>query len=105
VWVNVRDVATCLASRAYGTTDRLVVEVDGVRWSIDGGPDGATCTKVRTRPDLVVDHASIGALLLGGVRPSVLAAGRRVVASNTEALRRGDAFFVTSPAPHCLTNY
>jgi predicted acetyltransferase len=104
VWVNVRDVAACLASRTYGTTDRLVVEVDGARWLIDGGPAGATCTKVRTRPDLVVDHASLGALLLGGVRPSALAAGRRLTGT-AEALRRGDAFFVTSPAPHCLTNY
>ena len=105
VWVNVRDVATCLASRVYGTTDRLVVEVDGARWSIDGGPNGATCRKVRTRPDLVLDHASLGALLLGGVRPSVLATGRRLTARNADVLRRGDGFFMTSPAPHCLTNY
>ena len=105
IWVNVRDVATCLASRVYGTTDRLVVEVDGARWSIDGGPNGATCRKVRTRPDLVLDHASLGALLLGGVRPSVLATGRRLTARNADVLRRGDGFFMTSPAPHCLTNY
>ncbi len=105
VWVNVRDVASCLASRVYGTTDRLVVEVDGDRWVIDGGPDGATCRRVRTRPDLVLDHASLGALLLGGVRPSALAAGRRLTARNPDVLRRGDAFFLTSPAPHCLTYF
>ena len=105
VWVNVRDVAKCFASRTYSTTDRIVVEVDGARWSIDGGPDGATCRKVRTRPDLVVDHASLGALLLGGVRPSELAAGRRLTARNAEVLRRGDTFFLTSPLPHCQTHY
>ena len=105
VWVNVRDVSACLAARRYNSTDRLVVEVDGQRWLIDGSPEGADCKKIRTRPDLVMDHASLGALFLGGVRPSALAAGRRLEARNAEALRRGDAFFVTSPEPHCQTFY
>jgi predicted acetyltransferase len=105
VWVNARDAPACLAARHYGITDRLVVEVDGERWLIDGSPEGASCKKVRTRPDLVTDHASLGALLLGGVRPSALAAGRRLEARNAETLRRGDAFFLTSPVPHCQTFY
>jgi predicted acetyltransferase len=105
VWVNVRDVKACFAARTYGTTDRIVIEADGDRWAIDGGPEGATCKRVRTRPDLVMDHASLGALLLGGVPPSRLASGRRIEARTDEALRRGDAFFVTAPAPHCQTNY
>ncbi|MGZ6982756.1 MAG: sterol carrier protein domain-containing protein, partial [Ilumatobacteraceae bacterium] len=105
VWVNVRNVAACLSTRHYGVADRLVVDVDGDRWSIDGGPDGAACRRVRTRPDLIMDRASLGALLLGGVRPSALAAGRRLEARNLDALRRGDAFFLTSPAPHCQTMY
>ncbi|MGZ4700950.1 MAG: GNAT family N-acetyltransferase [Ilumatobacteraceae bacterium] len=105
VWVNVRNVAACLSTRRYGVADRLVIDVDGDRWSIDGGPDGAACRRVRTRPDLIMDRASLGALLLGGVRPSALAAGRRLEARNLDALRRGDAFFLTSPAPHCQTMY
>jgi len=105
IWVNVRDVAACFRSRTYSTTDRLVVEVDGERWAIDGSPDGATCKRVRSRPDLVTDHASMGALLLGGVRPSALTAGRRMQARDADVLRRADAFFLTSPAPHCQTMY
>lgn len=105
IWVNIRNVATCMSARRYGVEDRLVVEVDGGRWAIDGGPDGAVCTRVRSKPDLVTDLASIGALLLGGVRPSLLASGRRLEARSSEALRRGDAFFLTSPAPHCQTMY
>ena len=105
IWVNVRDVATCMAARTYGTDDRLVIEVDSERWVINGGPKGATCARVRSKPDLITDIASLGALLLGGVRPSALAAGRRLEARNSEALRRGDAFFLTSPAPHCQTPY
>ncbi len=105
VWVNVRDVKACFAERTYGTTDRVVIEADDERWAINGGPEGATCKRVKSIPDLVVDHASLGALLLGGVRPSTLAAGRRLEARNDEALRRADAFFLTSPSPHCQTNY
>jgi predicted acetyltransferase len=105
VWVNVRNVATSFAARTYTTTDRLVVEIDGTKWVIDGGPDGAVCRRVKTRADLVMDHASLGALLLGGVRPSALAAGRRLESRSDAVLRRADAFFVTSPAPHCQTLY
>ena len=105
IWVNVRDVAACLSARHYATSDRIVIEVDGSRWAIEGGPDTATCRRVRSRPDLTMDHASVGALLLGGVRPSALAAGRRLDARNSEALRRADAFFLTSPTPHCQTHY
>jgi predicted acetyltransferase len=105
VWVNVRDVKACFGARSYGTTDRVVIEADGARWAIDGGPEGATCTRVRTRPDLSMDHASLGAILLGGVRVAALVAGRRAEARNDEVLRRADAFFLTSPAPHCQTNY
>jgi predicted acetyltransferase len=105
VWANVRDVGACFAARTYSTTDRLVVEADGQRWVIDGGPQGATCKRAKSRADLVIDHPSLGALLLGGVRPSALAAGRRLEARSAEALRRADAFFVTSPAPHCQTGF
>lgn len=98
VWANVRDVKACFSACCYSTTDRLVIEVDGGRWAIDGGPDGATCSRVRSRPDLSMDHASLGALLLGGVRPSTLAAGRRLDYRNDEALRRADVFFPTFAA-------
>ena len=102
---NVRDIGACFSSRTYSTDDGFVVDVDGSRWAIDGGPDGATCQRMRTRPDLTTDHPSIGALLFGGVRPSMLAAGRRLEGRNAAVLRRADAFFSTAPAPHCQTMY
>lgn len=103
VWVNVRDAAACFGARAYGTADRLVVEADGRRWAIESDGTDASCRSVRTRPDLVVDHPSLGALLLGGVRPRQLAAAGRITARNDDVLRRADAFFVYGPAPHCQT--
>lgn len=103
VWANVRDVAVCFGARQYGTADRLVIETDGRRWAIESDGTEASCRTVRTRPDLVVDQASLGALLLGGIRPSQLAAAGRISARSDATLRRADAFFLLNPAPHCQT--
>jgi predicted acetyltransferase len=105
VWVNVRDIPVCFGTRTYRTSDRIVVEVDGKRWAIDGGPDGASCRSVRTRPDLITSHAWFSSMLYGGMLPSVLVAGRRMTARNADVLARADLFFTTSLAPHCQDMY
>jgi predicted acetyltransferase len=105
LWLNARDVSTCFGARAYRTQDRLVVEADGKRWQIEGGPDGAMCKPVRTRADLVTSHGWLSALLLGGLLPSSLVAGRRMTARNDHVLRRADLFFAASQAPHCQTHF
>lgn len=105
VWVNVRDVRRCFGARTYGSEDRLVIEADGERWAIEGSPEGGSCRKVRTRPDLVTDQATLGSLLYSGFRPSLLAAGRRLEARSAEALRRADAFFLGERLPLSITSY
>lgn len=105
IWANVRDVSICFGARTYRTADRIVVEADARRWAIEGGPDGASCKAVRTRPDLVTSHSGLSSLLYGGVLPSALVAGRRMTARNPEALARADLFFTTSLAPNCQTHY
>ena len=105
VWLNVRAVPACFGGRTYRVSDRIVVEVDGTRWAIDGGPDGASCKVVKSRPDLVTTHGPFSSLLYGGVLPSALVAGGRMQARNAAALGRADIFFTTSLAPHCQSNY
>ena len=105
VWANVRDVATCFAARTYGSTDRLVVEVDGVRYAIDGGPDGAEVKRVRTRADLVATADAIGALLLGGTSPTRLAGGGRLTVRDDDVLRRAEHLFTAPVAPLSQTFY
>lgn len=104
-WLNVRDVGRCFAARTYRSVERIVVEVDGVRWAIDGGPDGGSCKVVRSKPDLFASHGAFSSLLYGGVLPSALVAGRRMRARNDEVLARADIFFTTSLAPHCQSQY
>ena len=103
VWAKVLDPAIAFGARAYGTADRFVVEADGQRWAIETDGSESSCRRVRSRPDLTTDASTLGALLFGGARPSVLARGRRLVARSDEVLRRADACFVTGPAPHCAT--
>ena len=101
VWCRPLDVAACFRARAYGHDADVVVEADGNRWRI--GVAGVA--KVRSRPDLVTDLAGLGALLLGGVAPTTLAAGRRLEARDAKALRRADAVFRISPDPYLQTGF
>lgn len=105
IWANVRDPAICFGARAYRCSDRLVIEADGKRWAIEGGPDGASCRAARTRPDLVTTHAWFSALLYGGTLPSALVAGRRMTARNADVLNRADQFFGTALVPYCQSHY
>ena len=105
VWAAVRDVPTCFAARRYTVEDRLVVEVDGVRYAIDGGREGASVARVRSRPDLVATPDAMGALLLGGASPTRLANGGRLTPRNDEALRRAEHFVPWPVAPLSQTFY
>jgi predicted acetyltransferase len=101
VWCRPLDVAACFRARAYGTDADVIVEADGARWRIGA----AGVAKVRSRPDLVTDLAGLGALLLGGVAPTTLAAGRRLEARDAQALCRADAVFRISPDPYLQTGF
>jgi predicted acetyltransferase len=105
VWVNVRDIPMAFSARAYRTAQRIVVESNGRRWAIEGGPDGGSCSPVRTKPDLVTNHAGLSSLLYGGVLPSSLIGARRMTARSADAVARADVFFTTSLRPHCQDRY
>lgn len=111
LWVNVRDLTRVYSARTYAVADRLVIEVidapgGPVRLAIEGGPGGGAVRRVRSRADLTATHAAMGALSLGGIRASLLAAAGRLSGRSPEALRRADAFFAgTGPAPLCLTPF
>jgi predicted acetyltransferase len=105
LWANPFDVAACLEARRYEVADRLVLEVDGRRWTVDGAPDGVSVAKARTRPDVTLTGAALGGLLFGGVSVSTLVAGRRAAVRSASVLRRADAFFRTGRAPHCQTGF
>jgi predicted acetyltransferase len=106
LWLQPRDFGALLRARTYGTDDAFVLEVHDpapdaapVRWTVDGGPGGATASRTRRRPDLVLGQAALGAIYLGGVRSSYLAAGRLIQERTAGALRRADLFFSADRLP------
>lgn len=105
VWVHPLDVRAALGARTYGSEDALVLEVDGERWKVDGGPDGVDVRPAKRQPDLVMDRASLGAISLGGPRPSELARARRIESRSDELLRRADRFFAADRVPHCSSGF
>jgi predicted acetyltransferase len=104
-WANVRDLAACFAARRYAVADRMVMEVDGVRYAVEGAADGAEVTKVRSAPDVRLTRAAAGSLLFGGVSVSALVAGRRATVRNAALARKLDAFVGWSPQPASQTDF
>jgi predicted acetyltransferase len=105
VWCRPQRLDACFAARRYGIVSSLVLDVDGERWKIEGGPDGAEVRRSRRRADLVTDRAGAGSLLLGGVSPTALVIGRRATARDRSTLLRADAFLRMEPAPHSTTGF
>jgi predicted acetyltransferase len=114
LWVRVLDAPAALAARTYGAAGRLVFEVidrvrpDGAaagRVALDGGPDGADARRTTDDPDLVLDVAELGGILLGGVRPSTLARAGLVDERTPGALAVADAMFAVEPLPSAMTDF
>jgi predicted acetyltransferase len=108
LWLRPVDVATLLAARTYATDGRLVLEVldDGPaagRYELDGGPDGATCTRTDAGPHLVLDADALGAIVLGGLRPSLLVRAGRVAAPEPGAAPFADTMFSADREPNAFT--
>jgi predicted acetyltransferase len=112
LWIRIVDVAAALAARTYATDDALVVElVDGFRpehsgrWLVDGGPTGAVCARTDRAADLALGAPELGAIYLGGVPVSTLAAAGRVQELTSGAVTRADRFFCVHPLPRCSTHF
>jgi predicted acetyltransferase len=112
LWVRLLDIPVALAARRYATAGRLTFEISDTflpeltgRYMLEGGPDGAACTRSDQLPDLRLDVASLGAIYLGGVSFSVLSQAGFVREETPGALARADAMFATFPAPYCSTPF
>jgi predicted acetyltransferase len=112
LWMRVLDVPVALAARRYRVEDGLVIEVidrfrpaGGGRFRLDGGPDGATCTRTDASADLTLGSTELASLYLGGVTPSALAAANRIDEHTSGALARADLLFPTTLQPFCSSHF
>ena len=119
LWVCVLDTAAALQARGYERAGRLVLDiappatpVAGIskstigRWVLEAGPDGASCRPAGGEQcDLRMGLADLGALYMGGVRASTLAAAGRVHEERPGALAVADTVFMTTREPFCGTGF
>ncbi len=114
LWVRVLDAPAALTARTYAARGQVVFEVvdalrpDGDaagRFVLDGGPDGAEARRTTDEPDLVLDVAELGGILLGGVRASALARAGLVDERTPGALAIADAMFAVEPLPFSMTDF
>ncbi len=108
LWLRILDVPATLAARTYGVDDRLTFELrdafraqNAGRYELHVAEGHGEAERSDAQPDLSLDVADLGAVYLGGVRPSVLARAGRIAEHVPGALTRADRLFATERAPWC----
>jgi predicted acetyltransferase len=108
LWVRLIDVPAALAARTYGAEGEVVLEVrdefcpwNQGRFRLAAGPQGASSSRTRARPDILLDAEDLGAAYLGGTSFHSLRWAGRVEERTDGAVRRADSMFGWRPAPWC----
>jgi predicted acetyltransferase len=112
LWLRILDVPAALEARRYRADGRLVLGLDDDVWPDAAGryaleiADGrAEVTTTSAEPDLVLGPEELGALYLGGMSASGLAAAGRITAIDTQALQRADLLLGWHRAPWCPVEF
>lgn len=111
LWLRPLDLPRCLTARRYTADGTLVLEVadrqipaNAGRWLLQVANGVAACEPATVAPDLRLDVAEVGSLLLGGVDAAALAAAGRI-SGDGEAVRRAGRLLAWDRAPHCRTDF
>lgn len=114
LWLRLLDVPVALSARRYAVPGRLVLEVvddstggfTAGRYLLEGGPDGATCTRSTVdSPELRLDQRALAGVYLGGTSLRNQFITGLIDELGTGAVRLADAMFATPLAPSCATDF
>ena len=112
LWLRPIDTARLLATRTYGAIGELVVEVADPSLHLEESEgtfrlvvdrDGVSCERTEQDADLSMTVDALGAIVLGGVAPSVLVRAGRITPSSDGALSGADAMFRADHEPFPFT--
>jgi predicted acetyltransferase len=102
------DVPRALEARRYLTDLEVTIRVEDPllrqntgTFQLAGGPDGASVTKSRGRPDLVMNVRDLGAIYLGGTSLAALVRAGIVTERTEGAAAAAGAAFAWSQPPFC----
>jgi predicted acetyltransferase len=106
LYLRVVDVVAMLQARRYSRDDAVVIEVRDETcpdiagcYRLEGGLDGAAASRTEDSPDLVLDGAGLGSVLLGDTSVANLHGAGLVEEVHAGAVRRASAMFSWSPRP------
>lgn len=110
LWARIVDIPAALEARGYSAETELVLQIEGPspeRYVLATGATGGSChlATEAEKADLVLGLSPLGAIFLGGCRPSTLAAAGRVEEIRAGALARADAAFAGPLLPFCGTHF
>ncbi len=111
MWVRLLDVPAALEARTYEAPVHVVVDVHdpylerGGRFTLDGGPDGATCTRTDDEPDVSLAIDVLGAAYLGGASLAGYALAGRIDEHTDGAVAALDRGMRTARAPWATTGF
>ena len=95
LWLCIDDIPATLAARRYARDGVLRLDVDGQRVDLHVDDGVARCGAGDGRADLRLGKQALGAIYLGGTRPSLLARAGLVEGETALA----EAMFATPVAP------
>jgi predicted acetyltransferase len=112
LWLRIVDVTKALEGRTYGPagqgSGRLTMELrdeycpwNAGRWTLEVDGGRGRLTQAVAEPQIALDANDLGAVFLGGWRPSALARSGRVVELLDGGLAAADALFATATLPWC----
>ncbi len=106
LWLRIIDLPAALQARQYSCDVDVVLEVsddmcpdNAGRWHLQGGADGATCTRTSVQPQLCLSERTLGAAYLGGRTLVALAGAGLVEAPDPAALEQASRAFSWHVAP------
>jgi predicted acetyltransferase len=112
LWLRIVDIPAGLSARRYLTdgaitfavTDPFCPENTGT-YRLEGGPDGAQCTRTNAEPEIALQVDDLGAAYLGGVRFTTLRWARRLQELRPGAAERADSMFASTVEPWCSHHF